>query len=137
MQAHAQHTSQDRISSLNNRLPVDCGILCALYADIPDCLHDIFGSGAWIGQMQPERASTTRRDQAETTTLSEDTHYLVYDALRCFSLVQVLNGAIASAVTFAGYLYKDYSLTGMSRCRLDPRVGLGVMQRPCSAHVSI
>lgn len=35
---------------------------------------------------------------------------MVHDALRCFSLVQVMNGAIASAVTFLGYLYKNNSL---------------------------
>lgn len=87
--------------------------------------------------MQPEQASTTRRGQAETPTLSEDTHYLVYDALRCFSLVQVLNGAIASAVTFAGYLYKDYSLTGRMSCRLDHKVCIGAMQYSCSANVTI
>ena len=52
------------------------------------------------------------RKGASSSELHEDTHYLVQDALRCFSLVQVLNGAIASLVTLAGYVYKHTSLTG-------------------------
>ena len=32
-------------------------------------------------------------------------HHLLHDTLMCFSLFQVLNGAMASVVTPAGYLY--------------------------------
>ena len=46
----------------------------------------------------------------------EETHYLVQDALRCFSLVQVLNGAIASVVTLAEYLIKEGTATGKTSC---------------------
>ena len=52
------------------------------------------------------------KHEASLSDLPEETHFLVQDALRCFSLVQVLNGAIASLVTLAGYLYKHTSLTG-------------------------
>lgn len=47
------------------------------------------------------------------TVLPEETHFLVQDAFVCFSLVQVLNGAIASVVTLAGYLYKQGSFSSV------------------------
>lgn len=68
-----------------------------------------------MGQTQPAQPASVRNSPAETSKLPEETYYLVHDALRCFSLVQVMNGAIASAVTFLGYLYKNNSLTGGSR----------------------
>ncbi|KAL3134659.1 hypothetical protein ABBQ32_007667 [Trebouxia sp. C0010 RCD-2024] len=60
-----------------------------------------------------QRGSTTKADRtgASGSEMPEEIQYLVQDALRCFSLVQVLNGAIASLVTLAGYLYKHTSLT--------------------------
>ena len=61
---------------------------------------------------QADSASRTERTLTPSSDLSEETHYLVHDALRCFSLVQVLNGAIASLVTLAGYLYKQTSVIG-------------------------
>lgn len=64
-----------------------------------------------MGQAKPALASSTT-DYPETSSMPEETHYLIQDALRCFSLVQVLNGAIASAVTFIGYMYKDDTVTG-------------------------
>ncbi|KAL3147097.1 hypothetical protein ABBQ38_015056 [Trebouxia sp. C0009 RCD-2024] len=55
----------------------------------------------------------TKADRAGVSgsEMPEEIQHLVQDALRCFSLVQVLNGAIASLVTLAGYLYKHTSLT--------------------------
>lgn len=61
---------------------------------------------------QQAQAKQTDRKEAPLSDLPEETHVLVQEALRCFSLVQVLNGAIASLVTLAGYLYKQTSLTG-------------------------
>ena len=61
---------------------------------------------------QQAQAKQTDRKEAPLSDLPEETHVLVQEALRCFSLVQVLNGAIASLVTLAGYLYKHTSLTG-------------------------
>lgn len=63
-----------------------------------------------MGQHGP--AKQTDRKETSWSGLPEDTCFLVQDALRCFSLVQVFNGAIASVVTLAGYLYKHSSLTG-------------------------
>lgn len=63
-----------------------------------------------MGQRGP--AIKADRKAASGSELPEETYFLVQDALRCFSLVQVLNGAIASLVTLAGYLYKQTSLTG-------------------------
>lgn len=61
---------------------------------------------------QPGPAQHIERKGASLSDLPEETYFLVQDALRCFSLVQVLNGAIASLVTVAGYLYKHKSFTG-------------------------
>lgn len=58
-----------------------------------------------MGQAEQEHQSDSGKQS--TTDLPEGTQYLVQDALRCFSLVQVLNGAIASLVTLVGYLYKQ------------------------------
>ena len=57
-------------------------------------------------------ASQQDSKRTPSPLLPEETHYLVQDALNCFSLVQVLNGAIASLVTLAGYLYKQGSFAG-------------------------
>ena len=54
----------------------------------------------------------SQHDSRQNSLLPEETHYLVQDALKCFSLVQVLNGAIASLVTLVGYLYKQGSFAG-------------------------
>ncbi len=59
-----------------------------------------------------------QHDNRESSLLPEETLQLVQDALKCFSLVQVLNGAIASLVTLAGYLYKQGSFAGQ-HCSLS------------------
>lgn len=61
-----------------------------------------------MGQAGP----SSQHDSREASLLPEETQHLVHDALKCFSLVQVLNGAIASLVTLAGYLYKQGSFAG-------------------------
>ena len=63
-----------------------------------------------MGQAGPANEPEIRA--VSGSELPEETKYLVHDALRCFSLVQVLNGAIASLVTLAGYMYKQASVTG-------------------------
>ena len=63
-----------------------------------------------MGQAGVADQPASRRDVS--SPLPEETQYLVHDALNCFSLVQVLNGAIASLVTLAGYLYKQGNFAG-------------------------
>ena len=63
-----------------------------------------------MGQAGVADQLASRRDIS--SLLPEETQYLVHDALNCFSLVQVLNGAIASLVTLAGYLYKQGNFAG-------------------------
>ena len=63
-----------------------------------------------MGQAEQEHQSDSGRQS--TTDLPVGTQCLVQDALRCYSLVQVLNGAIASLVTLVGYLYKQGTFSG-------------------------